>query len=132
MDDTNGSIGSNQRLCKSFPQNALTFNCSAFFICSLSSSMATWHELADLLFPEVQSTISDLLTQYPARSEQVCLRFSPSPTGYLHLGSLYTTLIGSTYARQHKGTFFLRIEDTDQKREIQGAASLLIQSLKIF
>jgi glutamyl-tRNA synthetase len=94
--------------------------------------MATWYDLAELLFPEVNETIEDLLTKYSPRSETIVLRFAPSPTGFLHLGSLYTTLIGSTYAKQQGGTFLLRIEDTDQKREIQGATYLLIQSLKKF
>jgi glutamyl-tRNA synthetase len=94
--------------------------------------MATWHDLANLLFPEVNETINDLLTTYPERTEKTVLRFSPSPTGFLHVGSLYTTLIGSTSTKQQRGKFLLRIEDTDQKREIQGATSLLIQSLKKF
>jgi glutamyl-tRNA synthetase len=94
--------------------------------------MATWHDLAELLFPEVDKTIEHLLTKYPPRPALPVLRFAPSPTGFLHLGSLYTTLISSTYVKQQKGTFLLRIEDTDQKREIKGATPLLIQSLKKF
>jgi glutamyl-tRNA synthetase len=103
-----------------------------FILFSLSYYMTTWHDLANLLFPEVNETIEDVLLKYPPRPEASCLRFSPSPTGFLHLGSLYTTLIGSTYARQTQGIFYLRIEDTDQKREIEGATTLLIQSLKKF
>jgi glutamyl-tRNA synthetase len=94
--------------------------------------MANRTQLADLLFPEVTETIPNLLTKYPERVEKTVLRFSPSPTGYLHLGSLYTTLIGTTYARQEKGIFYLRIEDTDQKREIEGATTLVVQALKKF
>jgi glutamyl-tRNA synthetase len=94
--------------------------------------MATRTDLANLLFPEVSLTIEELLAKYPERAEKTVLRFAPSPTGFLHLGSLYTTLIGSTYVRQQGGKYLLRIEDTDQKREIQGATSLLIQSLKKF
>ncbi|MDR0606993.1 MAG: hypothetical protein LBG52_01275 [Candidatus Peribacteria bacterium] len=94
--------------------------------------MATRTDLANLLFPEVSLTIEEVLAKYPPRSETTVLRFAPSPTGFLHLGSLYVTLISSTYAKQHGGKFLLRIEDTDQKREIVGATSLLIQSLKKF
>jgi glutamyl-tRNA synthetase len=81
--------------------------------------MADWKDLAEVLFPEVTETIEDLLKRYPERSGQVALRFAPSPTGFLHIGSLATALIGRIYSTQHSGSFILRIEDTDQKREIE-------------
>lgn len=94
--------------------------------------MADWKDVADLLFPEVTETIDDLLNKYPERSEPVALRFAPSPTGFLHIGSLATALIGRIYSTQHMGSFILRIEDTDQKREIEGAAAWLISSFSDF
>ncbi len=57
-------------------------------------------------------------------------RFAPSPTGYLHVGGLRTALYAYLFAKQAKGTFFLRIEDTDQSREVQGAVENLLKSLK--
>jgi glutamyl-tRNA synthetase, bacterial family len=57
-------------------------------------------------------------------------RFAPSPTGYLHLGGLRTALYAYLFAKKHKGTFILRIEDTDQEREVEGAIELIYQSLK--
>lgn len=61
--------------------------------------------------------------------KKVRVRFAPSPTGYLHVGSLRTALYNFLYARKHKGDYFLRIEDTDQKRIVSGAIKKLIGSL---
>ena len=57
-------------------------------------------------------------------------RFAPSPTGYLHVGGLRTALYAYLYARQHHGTFILRIEDTDQSRKVEGATEKLIEALQ--
>ena len=81
--------------------------------------MADWNDVANLLFPEVTETIDDLLKKYPEREQQTTLRFAPSPTGFLHIGSLATALVGRIYSSQRGGCFILRIEDTDQKREIE-------------
>lgn len=95
--------------------------------------MTTRTELANILFPEVTETIDDLLDKYPPRATNTpTLRFAPSPTGFLHFGGLYTSFVCWKYAQQSKGTLFLRIEDTDQKREIEGAAQLLVTFLKKF
>ena len=93
--------------------------------------MATWHDVAQLLLPGVDSDIQKLLDKYPQRN-CVCTRIAPSPTGYLHFGSLFTALINWKYAKQNNWVFFLRIEDTDQKREVEWAATSLVQSLKKF
>lgn len=61
---------------------------------------------------------------------QVRTRFAPSPTGYLHVGGLRTALYAYLYARQHHGTFILRIEDTDQSRKVDGAMEKLIDALQ--
>jgi len=93
--------------------------------------MATWKDVAELLLPWVDSDIQKLLDKYPERN-CVCVRIAPSPTGFLHFGSLFTALINWKYAKQNNWIFFLRIEDTDQKREVEWAATSLVQSLKKF
>lgn len=62
----------------------------------------------------------------------VVTRFAPSPTGYLHVGGLRTALYAYLFARQNKGKFILRIEDTDQKRYVEGAVESLLSTLKYF
>lgn len=94
--------------------------------------MTTRAALADILFPEIEQSIPELLEKYPPREEKTVLRFAPSPTGYLHFGHLFTAFIGRKHTQQEGGTFFLRIEDTDQKREMAGATDLLITALKEF
>jgi glutamyl-tRNA synthetase len=63
---------------------------------------------------------------------KVVTRFAPSPTGYLHIGGLRTALFSYLWAKKQHGTFLLRIEDTDQKREVEGATEKLIETLNIF
>ncbi|HMQ78647.1 MAG TPA: glutamate--tRNA ligase family protein, partial [Ignavibacteria bacterium] len=58
-------------------------------------------------------------------NNEVRVRFAPSPTGYLHLGSLRTALFNYLFARHHSGKFILRIEDTDQSRKVEGAVENL-------
>lgn len=94
--------------------------------------MTTRAELANILFPEITETIDDLLAKYPPRPEGKVLRFAPSPTGYLHFWGLFTSFVGWKYAKQNGGTFLLRIEDTDQKREVAWATKLLIEALQKF
>ena len=97
--------------------------------------MATNEELAELLFPDVTETIEDLEKKYPPRElpegAQVT-RFAPSPTGFLHTGSLFTSLISYTIAKESKGVYFFRLEDTDTKRTIAGSADQLIDQLGKF
>lgn len=64
--------------------------------------------------------------------KKVITRFAPSPTGFLHVGSLRTALYNYLYAKKHRGKFLLRIEDTDQSREVAGATENLIKTLKKF
>ena len=59
-------------------------------------------------------------------------RFAPSPTGYLHIGGLRTALYNFIFAKKNNGQFILRIEDTDQKRLVRGAAEKIIKSLNSF
>lgn len=90
--------------------------------------------LADLLFPDITKTIEDYETIYPPRdlpAGAVVTRIAPSPTGFVHLGNLYNA-IGERLARQTNGVFYLRIEDTDQKREVEGAVEAVIDAMHFY
>lgn len=90
-------------------------------------------ELANLIFPDINETISDLEKKYPKRDLKEgakVTRFAPSPTGYFHLGGLYQALICNNLAKNSDGVFFVRNEDTDSKREVSGAVSLIFDILK--
>ena len=81
-------------------------------------------KLAELMFPDIKKTPQDMEQQYPKRNlpDNACVtRIAPSPTGFVHLGNLESALIDATLARQSGGVFCIRIEDTDQKREVEGA-----------
>ncbi|MBR7098316.1 MAG: glutamate--tRNA ligase [Clostridia bacterium] len=88
--------------------------------------------LAELLFPNVTDTPEDMEQRYPPRQlpeGAKVTRFAPSPTGFVHFGGLFPTTIGERLAHQSNGIFYLRIEDTDAKREVEGAAEGLIKTL---
>ena len=92
-------------------------------------------DLANLIFPNINKTIEDLEKEYPERDLKEgakVTRFAPSPTGFLHTGSLFTSLVGSKIAKDSEGIFFTRLEDTDTKREIEGSGDLLINQLHKF
>jgi glutamyl-tRNA synthetase len=89
-------------------------------------------QLADLLMPDVTTTPEDWRNKYPARSlpsGAMVTRLCPSPTGFLHIGALYMGLICKRIAKDSKGIFFLRIEDTDEAREVSGAKDLIVKGL---
>ena len=97
--------------------------------------MATNKDLAELIFPDIHETIKDLEKRYPERSlpeGAEVTRFAPSPTGFLHTGSLFTALIAWKFARQTNGVYFFRLEDTDQKREVKGTGMDLVNQLANF
>lgn len=97
--------------------------------------MNLYEKLADLIFPDVHESIDDLEQRYPLRNlpdGAMVTRFAPSPTGFLHTGSLLTSLIGWKFAQQTNGIFILRLEDTDQKREVQGSGKQLVDQMKEF
>ena len=75
---------------------------------------------------------AELEDKYPKRPEGVVTRFAPSPTGFLHIGGLYAALISERFSHQTNGTFILRIEDTDKKREVAGAAELIHLALESY
>lgn len=92
-----------------------------------------YQHLADLLFPQVTETPSEVEAKYPPRilpEGAKVTRFAPSPTGFVHFGGLFPTTIGERLAHQSGGIFYLRIEDTDAKREVDGAAEGLIRTLE--
>ena len=89
--------------------------------------------LADLLFPNVTDTPESLEERFPSRNAPegaVITRMAPSPTGFVHLGNLVQGLISERMAHQSGGVLFLRVEDTDAKREVPGAVEVLIDTLK--
>ena len=93
-----------------------------------------YKDLADLIFPEAKD-ISYYEEKYPERNLKegaIVTRFAPSPTGFVHIGGLYQSLIAKKLANQTEGVFFLRIEDTDQKREVENGIKDIVTSLKDF
>lgn len=89
--------------------------------------------LAELLFPHVIMTPEELEAKYPPRNVPegaVITRMAPSPTGFVHLGNLVQGLTSERMAHQSGGVLFLRVEDTDAKREVPGAVEVLIETLK--
>ena len=92
-------------------------------------------DLADLIFPNVTKTIEDYEKMYPERNLKegaVVSRFAPSPTGFVHMGSLLTTLIEKKVPKETDGVFYLRIEDTDQKRSVENGIKGIVDDLKNF
>lgn len=87
-------------------------------------------ELAHILFPKVTDTVADIQARYPARPDgQLVLRMAPSPTGFFHIGNLFTGIVNERIAHQDGGVFFLRIEDTDQARKVEGAVEALVYNM---
>ena len=89
--------------------------------------------LANLLFPDVTATPEELEAKFPLRNVPegaVITRMAPSPTGFVHLGNLVQGLTSERMAHQSGGVLFLRVEDTDAKREVPGAVEILINTLK--
>lgn len=94
-----------------------------------------YNALADLLFPDVTKTVDYYENLYPQRElpeGAKVTRFAPSPTGFVHFGGLFPVLVGERLAHQSGGVFYLRIEDTDSKREVEGAEYDLIKVFENF
>ncbi len=97
--------------------------------------LSDFAELAELLFPDVKETAEQIEAKYPPRQLPEggkVTRFAPSPTGYVHFGGLFPSTVSERLAHQSGGVFYLRIEDTDDKREVEGAAQALIKTLEIY
>lgn len=92
-------------------------------------------QLADWLFPDVATTIDELEQRFPHRDlaeGAMITRLGPSPTGFIHIGNLYGAMIDERMAHQSGGSFLLRIEDTDDKRKVEGAEALIIRAMDYF
>ncbi|MEK4513970.1 glutamate--tRNA ligase [Paenibacillus sp. FSL H8-0122] len=88
--------------------------------------------IAELLFGGKEEQETDYDQVYPPRALKagaLVSRFGPSPTGFLHIGGVFAALISQRLAQQTEGCFYLRIEDTDKRREVEGGVSSLIQAL---
>lgn len=91
--------------------------------------------LADLLFPNIDKSTDAYEKIYPERNlpeGAKVTRLGPSPTGFIHLGNLYGAFVDERLAHQSSGVFYLRIEDTDDKRFVDGAVKIIIDSLRFF
>ena len=92
-------------------------------------------KLAALLFPDVTETVDDLEQRFPPRDlpeGAKVTRFPPSPTGFLHIGGLFSAFVDVLAAKSSGGVSFLRIEDTDKKREIADGVSGIIEGFRAF
>ena len=92
-------------------------------------------DLANLIFPNITKTIDDYEKEYPERDlpeGAIVTRFAPSPTGFVHMGSLLASFIESKAAKDTDGVFYLRIEDTDQKREVENGIEGIVTDLRNF
>lgn len=92
-------------------------------------------KMAEYLFPNIDKTPEDYEKIYPARDlpeGAIVTRFAPSPTGFLHIGGLFAAFVAQRAAKTTGGKFFLRIEDTDKKREVENGVSLIVSGLRDF
>ena len=95
----------------------------------------SFEKLADIMFPNVDKEKEDYLEKYPKRNLKEgarVTRYAPSPTGFQHIGGVFAALINERLASQSEGVFYLRIEDTDQKREVKGAIEDTIATMNNF
>jgi glutamyl-tRNA synthetase len=92
-------------------------------------------KLAEILFPNIENTPEYYLSKYPKRELKegaLVTRYAPSPTGFQHIGGVFAALINERLATESEGVFYLRIEDTDQKREVEGAIEDTIHTMNNF
>ena len=92
-------------------------------------------KLAEILFPQLEKTAEDYEAMFPKRNlpeGAKVTRLGPSPTGFIHLGNLFGAFADERLAHQSGGIFYLRIEDTDDKRYVEGAVEIIINSLRFF
>ena len=96
----------------------------------------TEHELqvlSNLLFPQKLDTPEEIFARYPRRQlpeGAAVTRFAPSPTGFIHFGAMFPVMTGERLARRTGGVFYLRIEDTDRARYVDGATELIEDTLE--
>ena len=97
--------------------------------------MSIYAQLAQAMFPNVDKTPADYENIYPVRQLPEgarVTRIAPSPTGYLHLGTFFTSMVNRMTADASKGVFFFRLEDTDKKREVEGGADDILKGMNDF
>lgn len=90
---------------------------------------------AELLFPNIKLSADDFVKKYPPRvlsADAKVTRFGPSPTGFLHIGGIFTALVSERLAHQSNGIFILRVEDTDKAREVEGGVMQIVRALNEF
>ncbi|MEK7150513.1 MAG: glutamate--tRNA ligase family protein, partial [Patescibacteria group bacterium] len=88
-------------------------------------------KIIERLFVEFETLpkIEEIEKRYPSRELKegaMVTRIAPSPTGFMHIGSLYTALVSERLTHQTNGIFYLRNEDTDKKREVKGASDFVV------
>ena len=97
--------------------------------------MTDCKRLAGLLFPDVNKTPEDMEKMFPERNLKEgarVTRLAPSPTGFLHFGNLFAGTVAYKTAKSTDGIFFVRVEDTDQKRKIEGAVEVMLSGLATY
>lgn len=97
--------------------------------------MTDYKELAQLLFPNITKAPQDMEDMYPPRALKDgarVTRFAPSPTGFLHFGNLFTCMVSYKAAKTTDGVFYVRVEDTDQKRKVEGAIDVMLKGLSVY
>lgn len=97
--------------------------------------MTDFKELAQLLFPNITKAPQDMEDMYPPRALKEgarVTRFAPSPTGFLHFGNLFTCMVSYKTAKTTEGVFYVRVEDTDQKRKVDGAIDVMLKGLSVY
>jgi len=91
--------------------------------------------IVEYIFKDLKLSEEDVIVKYPKRNltEGACVtRFAPSPTGFIHIGGIYSALLDERLARQTGGVFYLRIEDTDKKREVEGTVDMIVKAINRF
>lgn len=97
--------------------------------------MTDFKELAQLLFPNITKAPQDMEDMYQPRALKEgarVTRFAPSPTGFLHFGNLFTCMVSYKTAKTTDGVFYVRVEDTDQKRKVEGAIDVMLKGLSVY
>ncbi len=97
--------------------------------------MTDYKELAQLLFGNITKAPQDFEEMYPPRALKEgarVTRFAPSPTGFLHFGNLFTCMVSYKTAKTTDGVFYVRVEDTDQKRKVEGAIDVMLKGLSVY
>ena len=97
--------------------------------------MSIYAKLANTMFPNITKTPADYEEQFPQRQLAEgarVTRIAPSPTGYLHLGTFFTSMVNRMTADSTGGLFFFRLEDTDKKREVEGGADDILKGMNDF